>query len=115
MSELNNYAQLVSLQYFLQHAVKSIVYVHIVCKAGDSSSCSILDQLNLHQKDWFDFLAKKGFNIEKKMCINLRNAPLKEYKNLLFRKLIFQDSSPNITVLFNQWRGCDFSPYRVGL
>ena len=113
MSLRHSYAQLVSLQTFLDQAIKEIVYVQI-SYTQLPKPCQPKDAVL--KTDWYKFLNGKGFQLVSTVCINFKM----EEKNVMseesFRDRIFDKTGNNVSLVFNLWTGVnEYDQFRVAL
>ena len=100
-----NLSTLESPEYFLQHAVRDIVYVKIRYTGSHCRPMPARAQ---------GFLTKRGFRLIRVVCIDFAKAPSHVLSEESFRDQIFEGVGRNVTVVFDHWRGIR-SSYRVAL
>ena len=103
MSSNSDFSRLVSLEYFLKHGSKDVVLVQITYAMYPSSICQSLKEFA--NKDWFRFLSKKGFHINKTVCIDFKKEKSHVFKEETFQDKIFQGTGQNMSIIFNVWEG----------
>lgn len=103
-SELE-FAPLVSLQHFLEHATKELVYVQF-------GHCHSIKSLT--QKVWYSYLTTKGFRINRTACIYFKSQFMSESA---FHEDILGSGGVKFSVLFELWKGIRGSgePKRIPL
>ena len=106
-----SFSTLESPEYFLQHAMKDIVYVWIRYALWPTR-CR--PRAEVAKQKWCRFLTERGFKLIKTVCIDFTIAPSHELSEESFRDQIFEGVSRNVTVVFGVWRGIRRS-YRVAL
>lgn len=101
MSREYNYSILASLEYFLAHSVKALVFVSIRYAEQASLSCEEMQGA----RSWQPILENLGFSVVKKVCIDFSDAPSHTMSESKFRDLVFHGVGNDVSVVFNQWRG----------
>ena len=105
------FSPLASQDYFMKHAVRDIVYVHI--KYSSSMQCEPLS--SIHLKDWHKALAKEGFGAISVSCVDLTMPP--HYLSPeAFRQQVFKGVNPKkVSLVFNLWEGIGRTNFRIVL
>ena len=103
MSSNSNFSRLESLEYFLKHGAKDVVLVQIKYAMFYSRRCQPLKKFA--NSDWFRFLSKNGFHINKTVCFDYEKEPSHIFKEETFRDKIFQGTGQNTSIIFNLWEG----------
>ena len=89
MSLRDGFSQVVSLNHFLEHATRSMVYVQIVYGKEDHvSKCKTSAELNLSGEGWYKFLSERGFHIDRRVCIDFRRKLPTKDVSTYFRRMI---------------------------
>ena len=110
MSLRYDFAQLVSLDYFLKHAVRDIVVVNIKCNY-ENFACPNLEYIKSHKP--YKFLTSKGFKFHKSVCVDFKTGP-HIITPKAFREQIFRSTGSNVSIMFSTWTGIR-KDYRVAL
>ena len=110
MSLRYDFAQLVSLDYFLKHAVRDIVVVNIKCN-HENFACPKLSHIKSHKP--YKFLTSEGFKFHESVCVNFKTGP-HVITPKAFREQIFRSTGSNVSVMFSTWTGIR-KDYRVAL
>ena len=107
LSSHYNFAQLVSLDYFLKHATRDIIFVGI---KYDYSwfKCPKLKDIKSYK-----FLTSKGFKFHESVCVDLKNGP-HVISAKTFRDQVFKSTGPNVSLMFGTWAGIR-KTYRLAL
>ena len=110
MSLHYDFAQLVSLDYFLKHAVRDIVLVNIKFN-NEYFACPKLWYIKWHKP--YRFLTSRGFKFHESVCIDFKTGP-HIITPKAFREQIFSSTGSNVSVMFSTWTGIR-KDYRVAL
>lgn len=94
------YSPLVSLQYFVKHATKELIFVQVLHKPWDHCK----PQSAFFKSDWYKFLTSKGFHIRTE-CTDFHRAPSHSMSCEVFKKTIFGKTEGNVSLLFSLWEG----------
>ena len=97
-----NFSRLVSTGHFFKHATKRLVYVWIRY-AQRPIHCKF--NKIVFGREWYRSLLKKGFELVKTVCIDLKKEPSHVMSDKQFRDEIFDGVGRNVTVVFDIWRG----------
>ena len=98
MSSKRNYSTLVPMNYFVTHAAKKVVYVHIKYKWSPVSCVTISKRVK-------DYLPKNGFRLVKSVCVDFVHSQGNVLSEAEFQDLIFKGIGHDVTLIFNEWRG----------
>ena len=107
LSSHYNFAQLVSLDYFLKHATRDIIFV------GIKYNYSWFKCPKLKDIKSYKFLTSKGFKFHQSVCVNLKNGP-HVISAKTFRDQVFKSTGPNVSLMFGTWAGIR-KTYRLAL
>ena len=110
LSSHYNFAQLVSLDYFLKHATRDIVYVSVKYNGG-WFKCPKLKEIQKYKS--YKFLTSKGFKFHESVCVDLKNGP-QIISAKTFRDQVFKSTGPNVSLMFGTWAGIR-KTYRLAL
>jgi len=93
-----NFSPLARLSFFLQHASRKIIYVHIVYRYF-SYRCD-----SFKGTKWYRFLKFFNFHVIKQVCIDLKREP-HVVLSKEFEDGIYADVHENVTIVFHNWEG----------
>ena len=99
VSVKKNVSQLVTLEHFLRHASREVVYVGII------KDCPEDPFPGLKETRIYKFLTTNGFSIVKKACLKNMYYNLTSFREQIFAGL----ENRNVSIVFAMWKGINHS------